>query len=107
MFSTSKAQTVVDYELVFNTGTCLYEAHAHFTGTPRPGLPGIISAPILYTVVIPSAAGINSTITPTASVNPPGAAYSSSIVTDAPAAQSGSTFHSFEYGGGAFFMPIT
>jgi len=88
----------VQYEVIYNPATCLYEAHAHVVGASLT-FPTTIPFPSKFTVVVPAAIS-NSPFTVVQSVNPPGLSWSQSNSIYAPAAAPNSDFHAFTISGG-------
>jgi len=98
MLAASGQVAQIQYEVVYNPASSLYEAHAHVLGAPLT-FPSTIPFPSKFTVVVPAAIS-NSPFTVVKSVNPPGLAWSQSNNIYEPAAAPASDFHAFTISGG-------
>lgn len=99
VISTVTGQTSkVQFKVVYNAGSGLYEAHALVVG-PSLTFPSTIPYPSKFTVVVPSSVS-NDAFTVVQNVNPPGVSWAQANTICAPAAAPGSDFHAFTSGGG-------
>jgi len=98
VLSTSAQVSQVQYEVIYNPASCLYEAHAHVIGASIT-FPLTIPFPSMFTVVVPAAIS-NLPFNVVQSVNPPGLAWTQSNSIYAPAAAINNDFHGFTISGG-------
>jgi len=97
-FSVSAQVSQVQYDLIYNTSSGLYEAHAYVTGASLT-FPSTIPYPSKFSVVVPASIS-DAPFTVVQSVNPPGMSWSQSNSIYAPAAAPNSDFHAFSIAGG-------
>ena len=98
-FSMESFAQNIEYELVYNTATCYYEAHAHVVGTNRV-FPNTIPFPSQYTIVVPNTvAAVPMSVTE--HVNPPGKTWNNSNNAYAPSANPANDYHTFTTDGGS------
>jgi hypothetical protein len=97
MAQTGPATAPVMYEVIYNTSTCLYEAHAHVMSGSL-GFPFTIPFPSNFTIVIPQSFA-NSPIAAT-SYQPPSLSWTNSNNVYSPAADPLHDFHMFSISGG-------
>ncbi len=98
VLSASGQVSQVQYEVIYNPASCLYEAHAHVIGASL-AYPSTIPYPSKFSVVVPAAIS-NLAFTVVQNVNPPGMSWSQSNNIYEPAAAPGSDFHAFTLSGG-------
>ncbi len=98
-FSIESFAQNIEYELVYNTTTCYYEAHAHVVGTDRL-YPNTIPFPSQYTIVVPNTVA-SVPMTVTENVNPPGKTWNNSNNAYAPSANPANDYHTFTTDGGS------
>jgi hypothetical protein len=88
----------VQYEVIYNPVSCLYEAHAHVIGASLV-FPSTVPYPSKFSVVVPAAIA-NSAFTVVQNVNPPGMSWTQGNSIYAPAADPASDYHAFTISGG-------
>jgi hypothetical protein len=98
VLSVSGQVSQVQYDIVYNPASGLYEAHAYVVGASLD-FPSTIPFPSKFSVVVPSAIS-NQPFAVVQSVNPPGLQWSQNNSIYAPAAATDVDFHAFTMAGG-------